>query len=167
MTRRRSPAPSHSTSANNLTRATPSIHEAKVLKLMASKRVPGEERVISGKDVAPGMPRSPMLRHLVADEGGSQHAARDRIVLERLPSTDTWALATPLLAGHIPGPTARQCLALMLLDWSEAKAAVAAKPAPSHELWQSSFRLTNRQVPAAEAPTPTRRAEWGGNTTGG
>jgi len=108
---------------------------------MASKRMPDEGRVISSKDAAPGMPRGPMLEDLLADEGQSQHAARDRVILERLLSGDTRALATLLLAGHIPGPTARQCLALMLLDWSGADAAVAAKPALNQELWQLPFRL--------------------------
>jgi hypothetical protein len=81
------------------------------------------------------------------DEDQSQHAARDRIILERLLSGDTRALATLLLAGHIPGPTVRQCLALMLLDWSEAEAAVAAKPALNQELWQLPFRLIAKSRP--------------------
>ena len=47
---------------------------------MASKRMPDEGRVISSKDAAPGMPRGPMLEDLLADEGQSQHAARDRVI---------------------------------------------------------------------------------------
>jgi hypothetical protein len=35
----------------------------------------------------------------------------------------------------------------MLLDWSKAEAAVAAKPAPNQELWQSSFRLIVKSRP--------------------
>jgi hypothetical protein len=93
------------------------------------------------------MPRTPTLRQLMPDEDQSQHAARDRIILERLLSGDTRALATLLLAGHIPGPTVRQCLALMLLDWSEAEAAVAAKPALNQELWQLPFRLIAKSRP--------------------
>jgi hypothetical protein len=85
------------------------------------------------------------------DEDQSQHAARDRIILERLLSGDTRALATLLLAGHIPGPTVRQCLALMLLDWSEAEAAVAAKPALNQELWQLPFRLIAKSRPRKRA----------------
>jgi hypothetical protein len=81
------------------------------------------------------------------DEDQSQHTARDRVILERLLSGDTRALATLLLAGHIPGPTVLQCLALMLLDWSEAEAAVAAKPALNQELWQLPFRLITKSRP--------------------
>ena len=140
MARRRSAAPSHSTSANNSTRVTQGADQTRARKLMASKSMSDEARVLSGKDGAPGMPRSPMRKH-VDDEDQLQHAARDRIILERLLSGDTRALATLLLAGHIPGPTARQCLALMLLDRSEAEAAVAAKRALNQELWQLPFCL--------------------------
>jgi hypothetical protein len=81
------------------------------------------------------------------DEQQSQHATHDRIILEQLLLGDTRALATLLLAGHIPGPTVRQCLALMLLDWPEAEAAVAAKPALNQELWQLPFRLIAKSRP--------------------
>jgi hypothetical protein len=81
------------------------------------------------------------------DERQSLHAAHDRIILEQLLSGDTQALATLLLAGHIPGPTVRQCLALMLLDWPEAEAAVAAKPTLNPELWQLPFRLIAKSRP--------------------
>ena len=145
MARRRSHVPAYSTSASNSTRVAQGTDEAKVL--IASKRIPDEKRAISSKDATLGMPRSPTLRHLMPDEDQSQHVARDRIVLERLLSGDTRALATLLLAGHIPGPTVRQCLALMLLDWSEAEAAVAAKPALNQKLWQLPFRLITKSRP--------------------
>jgi hypothetical protein len=106
-----------------------------------------EEDAMTSKGDVPGMPRDPELKHLIRDEAQSQHAARDRIVLERLLSGDTRALASVLLADHIPGQTVRQCLALMLLDWPEAEAAVAAKPALNQELWRLPFRLVARSRP--------------------
>jgi hypothetical protein len=114
---------------------------------MASERLPAEQRAISNEGATLGMPRSLTLRQLTPDEDQSQHAACDRVILERLLSGDTRALSTLLLAGHIPGPTVRQCLALMLLDWSEAEAAVAAKPTLNQELWQLPFRLITKSRP--------------------
>jgi hypothetical protein len=143
--RRRPHIPSHSTSTNHSTRSAQGTDQAKVF--IASKTIPDKDRAISSRDPALGMPRTPTLRQLMPDEDQSQHAARDRIILERLLSGDTRALATLLLAGHIPGPTVRQCLALMLLDWSEAEAAVAAKPALNQELWQLPFRLIAKSRP--------------------
>ena len=145
MVRRRSHVPSHSTSTNNSTRVVQGTEQVKVL--MASEKMPLEERAISSKAATLGMPRNPTLRQLMPDEDQSQHAARDRVILERLLSGDTRPLATLLLAGHIPGPTVRQCLALMLLEWSEAEAAVAAKPALNQELWQLPFRLITKSRP--------------------
>jgi hypothetical protein len=145
MARRRPHIPSHSTSTNHSTRSAQGTDQAKVF--IASKTIPDKDRAISSRDPALGMPRTPTLRQLMPDEDQSQHAARDRIILERLLSGDTRALATLLLAGHIPGPTVRQCLALMLLDWSEAEAAVAAKPALNQELWQLPFRLIAKSRP--------------------
>jgi hypothetical protein len=145
MARRRSHVTPHSTSVTISTRVAQGTDQAKVL--MASKRRPDEESAIADKDATLGMPRSPALRHLMPDEDQSQHTARDRVILERLLSGDTRALATLLLAGHIPGPTGLQCLALMLLDWSEAEAAVAAKPALNQELWQLPFRLITKSRP--------------------
>jgi hypothetical protein len=145
MSRRRSHAPAHSTSAINPIRVAQDTEHAAILGLTASKKAAGEGRSIDG--AVPGMPRAPELRHPLLDEHESQHAAHDRIILEQLLSGDTGALATFLLAGHIPGPTVRQCLALMLLDWSEADAAVAAKPALNSELWQLPFRLITKSRP--------------------
>jgi hypothetical protein len=144
MSRRRSHVPAHSTSAINPIRVAQDTEHAAILGLTASKAA-GEARSLDG--AAPGMPRAPELGHPLLDEHQSQHAAHDRIILEQLLSGDTRALATFLLAGHIPGPTVRQCLALMLLDWSEAEAAVAAKPALNSELWQLPFRLITKSRP--------------------
>lgn len=105
---------------------------------------------MSSENDPPGMPRDPKLKDLVHDEAQSQHAARDRMILKQLLSGDSHALATLLLAGHIPGPTVRQCLGLMLLDWPDAEAAVAAKPALNQELWRLPFRLVAK-------PRPRRR----------
>jgi hypothetical protein len=145
MVRRCSHVLSRSTSTNNSTHVVEGTEQVKVS--MASERMPAEERAISGKGATLGMPRGPSPRRLMPDEDQSQHAARDRVTLERLLSGDTRALATLLLAGHIPGPTVRQCLALMLLDWSEAEAAVAAKPGLNQELWQLPFRLITKSRP--------------------
>jgi hypothetical protein len=147
MSRRRLHVPPHSTSAINSTHVPQGTEHAVILRLMASKRATDEGRVISSKDTGPAMPRNPELRTPAFDEHQSQHAARDRVILERLLSGDTRALATLLLADHIPGPTVRQCLALMLLDWPEAEAAVAAKPALNQELWQLPFRLIVKSRP--------------------
>jgi len=147
MWRRRSHVPPHSTSRINPTRVAQGTEQAAILRLMASKKIAGEERLVSTEDAAPGMPRTPELTHPLLDQHQSQHAAQDRIILEQLPSGDTRALATLLLAGHIPSPTVRQCLALMLLDWPEAQAAVAAKPALNQKLWQLPFRLIAKSRP--------------------
>ena len=143
--RRRSHDPSHSTSTNNSTRVAQGTEQVKVS--MTSEKLPAEQRAISNEGATLGMPRSLTLRQLTPDEDQSEHAARDRVILERLLSGDTRALSTLLLAGHIPGPTVRQCLALMLLDWSEAEAAVAAKPTLNQELWQLPFRLITKSRP--------------------
>ena len=146
MSRRRLRVPPHSTSAINPTRVAQDTKQAP-LRLIASKTATGEGLVISTEDAPPGLPRTAQLRQPFLDQHESQHAAHDRIILERLLSGDTAALATLLLAGHIPGPTVRQCLALMLLDWSEAEAAVAAKPALNQGLWQLPFRLIAKPRP--------------------
>ena len=106
-----------------------------------------EEDAMSSTNDAPTMPRNPEFECLMRDDIQSQHAVHDRKILEQLLSGDTRALATLLLAGHVPGPTVRQCLALMLLDWSEAEAAVATKPALNQELWRLPFRLVARSRP--------------------
>jgi hypothetical protein len=147
MSRRRSRVLPLSTSAVNPSRVAQDTEHA-VIRLTASKRVADERRVISSSDTAPAMPRNPELRPPVFDEHQSQHAAHDRTILEQLLSGDTRALATALLAGHIPGPTVRQCLALMLLDWPEAEAAVAAKPALNQQLWHLPFRLIAKSRPS-------------------
>jgi hypothetical protein len=144
--RRRSHVPPQSTSRINRTRVVRGTEHAAILRLMASKKIAGKERVVPTAD-APGMPRTPELTHPLLDRHQSQHAAHDRIILEQLLSGDTRALATLLLSGHIPGPTVRQCLALMLLDWPEAEAAVAAKPALNQKLWQLPFRLIAKSRP--------------------
>jgi hypothetical protein len=145
ISRRRSHVPAHSASAINPTRVAQDTEHAAILGLMASKKMAGEGLSLDG--AAPGMPRTPELRRPLLDEHQSKRAAHDRIILEQLLSGDTRALATFLLAGHIPGPTVRQCLALMLLDWPEAEAAVAAKPALNSELWQLPFRLITKSRP--------------------
>lgn len=84
------------------------------------------------------------------DDGGSARppaGARDRQILEQLLSGDTRGLAALLLDGQVPGPTVRQCLALMLLDWPESDAAVAARPALNSELWRLPFRLVAKARP--------------------
>jgi hypothetical protein len=73
--------------------------------------------------------------------------ARDRLILEQLLSGDSGALAAALLDGHMPGLAVRQCLGLMLLDWPEAEAAVAAKPALNEDLWRLPFRLIAKARP--------------------
>jgi hypothetical protein len=73
--------------------------------------------------------------------------ARDRLILEQLLSGNGGALAAALLDGHIPGLAVRQCLGLMLLDWPEAEAAVAAKPALNEDLWRLPFRLVAKARP--------------------
>jgi hypothetical protein len=152
--RRRSRLSLHSTSGINPTRIAQGIERPEILRLMASKTTADEERALASKGAPCGMPRSPEVRHSVLDERQSRHAAYDRIILERLLSGDTRALATLLLAGHIPGPTVRQCLALMLLDWPEAKAAVTAKPALNQELWQLPFRLIAKSRPRSRGRQP-------------
>jgi hypothetical protein len=147
MLRRRSYVPPHSRSAVNPTRAAQDTEHVANLRLMASKKTTDERRVLSTHGAAPSMPRTPELRRPLLDGHRSQHATHDRIILEQLLLGDTRALATLLLAGHIPGPTVRQCLALMLLDWPEADAAVAAKPALNQELWQLPFRLIAKSRP--------------------
>jgi hypothetical protein len=147
MSRRRSHVLPHSTSGINPTHPAQGAEHAVILRLVTSTVTADEERTISSKDMAPAMPRNPELRTPAFDEHQSQHAAHDRMILERLLSGDTRALATLLLAGHIPGPTVRQCLALMLLDWPEAEAAVAAKPTLNQELWQLPFRLIAKSRP--------------------
>jgi hypothetical protein len=73
--------------------------------------------------------------------------SRDRMILEHLLSGDTRALATFLLEGHVPGPAVRQCLALMLLDWPEADALVAERPALNQGIWRLPFRLVAKARP--------------------
>lgn len=145
--RRRSQLSLHSTSGINPTGIAQGPERPEILRLMVSKTTAGDERALASKGAPSGMPRSPEVRHCVLDERQSRYAAYDRIILERLLAGDTRALATLLLAGHIPGPTVRQCLALMLLDWPEAKAAVAAKPALNQDLWQLPFRLIAKSRP--------------------
>jgi hypothetical protein len=137
----------HSTSGITPTRIARGTERAEISKLMASKKTADEERALASKGAPSCMPRNPEVRPSVLDEHQSRHATHDRIILERLLSGDTRALAAFLLAGHIPGPTVRQCLALMLLDWPEAKAAVAAKPALNQQLWQLPFRLIAKSRP--------------------
>jgi hypothetical protein len=155
MSRRRSHVLPLSTSATG-------TEQPVILRLMASKRTADDERAGSSKDIAPAMPRNPELSPSAFDEHQSQHAAYDRMILERLLSGDTRALATSLLAGHVPGPTVRQCLALMLFDWPEAAAAVAAKPALNQELWQLPFRLIAKSRPQKRGRR--RGTERGGGT---
>jgi hypothetical protein len=145
--RQRSHVSVHSALGINPTRIAQGTERPEILRLMASKTTADKGRALATKGAASRMPRSPEVRHSVPEERQSQHAAYDRIILERLLSGDTRALATLLLSGHIPGPTVRQCLALMLLDWPEAKAAVAAKPALNQELWQLPFRLIAKSRP--------------------
>jgi hypothetical protein len=77
--------------------------------------------------------------------------SRDRMILEHLLSGDSRALATLLLEGHVPGPAVRQCLALMLLDWPEADALVAQRPALNQGVWQLPFRLVAKARPRKRA----------------
>ncbi|MGA2125273.1 MAG: hypothetical protein ABSG76_03885 [Xanthobacteraceae bacterium] len=72
---------------------------------------------------------------------------RDRMILEHLLSGNTRELATLLLEGHVPGPAVRQCLALMLLDWPEADALVAERPALNQGIWRLPFRLVAKARP--------------------
>jgi hypothetical protein len=106
-----------------------------------------QDGAMSSRDDVPGMPRDPQIHRRTRDEDQALHAARERVILEQLLTGDTRGLANLLLEGHIPGPTIRQCLALMLLDWPEADAAVAAKPALNQELWRLPFRLVARARP--------------------
>ena len=155
--RQRSPVSAHS--GINPTRIAPGTERPEILRLMASKTTADKERALATKGAPSRMPRSPEVRHSVLDERQSRHAAYDRIILEQLLAGDTRALATLLLSGHIPGPTVRQCLALMLLDWPDAKAAVAAKPALNQELWQLPFRLIAKSRPRS------RRRQHGAEKT--
>jgi hypothetical protein len=147
MSRRRSHVLPPSTSAIDPIHVIPGSEHPVILRLIASKSTGDEQRAVSSKDAAPAMPRNPELSPPAFDEHQSQHAAHDRMILERLLSGDTRTLATLMLAGHVPGPTVRQCLALMLLDWPESAAAVAAKPALNQQLWQLPFRLIAKSRP--------------------
>jgi len=88
-----------------------------------------------GDNGARSTPWNEQVAHLMSREGMPRDKARDRIIVESLKRGDSHALAALLIDGHVPAPNVRFLLALMLLDNTEAEAAIARHHVDPEPWW--------------------------------
>jgi hypothetical protein len=103
----------------------------------------------NGKDngAASGAPWNDRVAHLMSREGLPREKARDQVILDSLKRGDTNPLAALLIDGHVPAPSLRFVLALMLLGNEEAEAAIARQDVDPGQLWLP-YRFVMKARPA-------------------
>jgi hypothetical protein len=100
-----------------------------------------------GNGAASGTPWNDRVAHLMSREGIPRDKARDQVILDALKRGDTNVLAALLIEGHVPAPSLRFVLALMLLGNEEAEAAIARQDVDPGQLWLP-YRLVMKARPA-------------------
>jgi hypothetical protein len=100
-----------------------------------------------GNGVASRAPWNDQVARLVSREGMARDKARDHVILESLKRGDSSALGALLIEGHVPAPTVRFVLALMLLDNEDAEAAIARQHVDPDLLWLP-YRFVIKARPA-------------------
>jgi hypothetical protein len=88
-----------------------------------------------GNSAASGTPWSDQVARLMSREGMPRDKARDQVILDSLKRGDCNALAALLIEGHVPAPSVRFVLALMLLGNEEAEAVLARQDVDPGPLW--------------------------------
>ena len=87
------------------------------------------------------------VTHLIQHDGLSREKARDQVIMSELASGHADALAMLLIEGHVPSPSVRFALALMLLENDAAEAAIDRHHADHASLWLA-HRLVIKPRPA-------------------
>jgi hypothetical protein len=100
-----------------------------------------------GDNGARGASWNDQVARLMSSEGMPRDKARDRVIVDCLKRGDSSALAALLIDGHVPAPSVRFALALMLLDNAEADAAIARHHIDP-ELWWLPHRFVIKARPA-------------------
>ncbi|HLH94554.1 MAG TPA: hypothetical protein VKW08_05485 [Xanthobacteraceae bacterium] len=96
------------------------------------------------------------VARLMQQEGLAREKARDQVIMGELRLGHMGALAALLMEGHVPSPSIRFALALMLLENDEAEAAIDHQHADPASLW-----LPHRLVVKSRPAQPRRVREAG------
>jgi hypothetical protein len=99
---------------------------------------------------------SDQVAHLIQHEGLSREKARDQVIMGELRSGHADALAALLIEGHVPSPSVRFALALMLLENDAAVEAIARHQVDTASLWLP-HRLVTKPRPPQPRLAPTQR----------